>query len=113
MARFEYNDYNEHFVMHCPTLESSDIFLRHLDSIGKTWCSGTKYTEYNPWSDYEENTCYLFVPGEYSDLDYFESEEEYEILEFYDFDWEEPEVEITIPFDAILYGVTEVIGDEV
>ena len=108
MAKFEYNDYDERCVMHCPTQESADIFLSHLSSIGESWCTGRSYIDDSRWYDYEEETCYLFSIGEYGDYDYFESEG-YEILEFYDFEWGEIEPdhrsEITMSFEEMLYGV--------
>ena len=106
MARFEYNDYDNRCVMHCPTLESAQIFLRHLDSLGKCWCSGDRYTELNNWNEYEDETCYGFVDGEFSDLDWYECEG-FTILEFDDFEWDNfpDNIEPAMSFDEMFYGV--------
>lgn len=85
--KFNIDNYDKNYVMHCPTAEAADIFLSHLDSLGKTWCNGIRYTEKTNWSKYESNTCYRFINGTYENLGYKRLEKV--ILEFYDFDWDD------------------------
>lgn len=87
MARFDFDQYQGRCVMHCPTKESATTFLSFLDSIGKRWASGSRYTEFDMW--YSEDTCYHFLSGEYGSMEWYH-DEGYTILEFYDFEWDKP-----------------------
>lgn len=90
---FNARDYyaTDNVVMHCPTKESAEVFTRYLESIGRKWASGNKYSEYGTrFCDYLDKTCYNFCLGTYSDLDFYQRER-YTILEFEDFYWEELE----------------------
>lgn len=113
MNRFCITDYDEHTVMHCPTKESAEIFLKFLSSLGKTWLSGDTYESNDRWYDYEHDTCYRFSTGTYGDLDYYkeESDVSYVILEFDDFDWGEQCDENGEPippmsFEEMFYGIS-------
>ena len=73
--------------MHCRTEEDAIAFIQYLDSIGKEWCNGERYTpDSSAWKNYRENTCYEFTNGTYSDYDYF-LRTRYTILEFEEFDF--------------------------
>ena len=77
----------EKVVMHCSSLKQAKIFLEYLDNYGYNWCSGESYLNSNEWERFKENTCYCFLEGTYDYLEYF-IDEDYEILEFSDFNWE-------------------------
>lgn len=86
---FNIEDYDSRYVMHCKTEEEAIEFTQYLDSIGKKWCNGERYTPDNTtWGSYEENTCYEFTNGTYSDYGYF-MQNNYTILEFENFDFKD------------------------
>ena len=101
--KFDISKYGSKHVMLCPDQESASIFMRFLDSIGRTWCSGTSYLHRDNWNTYKRNTCYRFTEGEYCRKSYFE-ENHYIILNFYDFEWDEL-AEPTMTFEEAFYGV--------
>ena len=94
---FYIEDYGEDAVMHCPTLESANIFCQFLHENGRRWSSGQSYIEVNYWHDYREDSCYNFPNGFYGEYDEYCDDEYYTILEFDDFDWssflKEPDIE--------------------
>lgn len=113
MNRFCLTDYDEYTVMHCPTKESAEIFLKFLSSLGETWSSGDTYEDNDRWDDYECDTCYRFSTGTYGDLDYYKEESDYSfvILEFDDFDWgeqcdENGEPAPPMSFEEMFYGIS-------
>lgn len=90
---FNARDYRatDRVVMHCTTKEFAEIFTKYLESIGRRWNSGDKYSEYGTrFFEYGDETCYNFCLGTFSGLDYYQREG-YIILEFEDFYWEELE----------------------
>ena len=96
--RFNFDDYSHdsRYAMHCPTVEDSKVFLSHLKSIGKTWCTGDDYL--NPVHIEEWTPYYLFVRGMRTAsaiIDGF-------VLEFSDFEWgDEVPVAIEMSFDDL------------
>lgn len=84
---FHIEDYGEGAVMHCPTLDSANIFCTFLHENGRRWHSGYSYIKTNYWFDAKEDTCYAFAKGFYGYYDEYCDDEVYTILEFYDFDW--------------------------
>lgn len=95
-------------VMHCPTEESAEIFTRYLDSIGRAWKGGQSYIGKTNWERYGEDTCYWFDDNTYSDLAYFIGHQ-FEILSFYDFDWDElcpQDLAPEMTFDEMFFGLT-------
>lgn len=85
--KFDINQYNEEYAMHCKTEDEANFFLKYLDSLGMKWCSGQRYIENTNYKDYRNKTCYCFKDGSYSNYDYFR-DEGYVILEFEDFEWD-------------------------
>lgn len=81
--KFNFDNYNETYVMHCKTEEEKDEFLNLLMSLGKNWNSGGSYSISN-WYTYHNRTCYCFVGGTYCDIEYYKNEG-YKILEWSDF----------------------------
>lgn len=82
--KFNIEDYKGNFVMHCKTEEEAKDFCRYLDSLGRKWSDGTKYTELTFWCVYKDNTCYDFNNGKYYLLSSYESKG-YIVLEWSDF----------------------------
>ena len=81
---FNIKDYPGDVVMHCKTEKEARDFCEYLDSIGRKWHTGTRYTKKLNWLTYRERTCYCFNDGSYSDLEYF-LRNDYKILEWSDF----------------------------
>ena len=78
---FKLEDYKGKYVMWCKTEEEANEFLDILYKDGRTWSSGDSYKEFIRWKDYNNETCYAFNEGRYSDrVDY--EEEGYEVLEW-------------------------------
>lgn len=88
--KFRLEDYKGNIVMHCDTEEKAKMFLKFLDRNGKCWDSGVSYLDQINWKMYKKDTCYLFNEGLFGELEDFK-EENYKILEFDDFDWNNTE----------------------
>lgn len=86
--KFRLEDYLGNYVMHCETWEKAKIFCGFLDNLGRRLNSGDLYTNKTYWTYYSENIVYYFNDGLYGDKERAE-EENYIVLEFDDFDWEE------------------------
>lgn len=72
-------------VMHCPTKDSAEEFLNHLQSIGRIWCDGIPYDgRETMWDTYKEYSCYVFNEGMFGELDDYKRRN-YLVLNFYDF----------------------------
>lgn len=95
MFRFNINDYDSSYVMHCKSLEEAEQFTKYLHSIGECWCSGSSYLDYTNWSSLDGGTCYRFIAGSYDTLkSYIDGKAKkllgiINILEFDNFEWEE------------------------
>ena len=82
--KFNIEDYKGNYAMHCKTEEESKDFCRYLDSLGRKWDNGIKYTELNFWDISKDNTCYSFNYGRCASLSYYETNG-YTVLEWSDF----------------------------
>ena len=60
-------------VIHCDTKEKAKKLCKAVDDIGRKWCSGNSYVEYNCWYFYDKDTCYT-NNGEYCGKAYYETE---------------------------------------
>lgn len=92
--RFNFNNYDETYAMHCDSEGKARVFLKHLHTIGKRWSSGRRYDETFVWKG--EHTCYRFVAGTHDVERYYMSDKseqdlgfKVKIIEFDDFDWED------------------------
>lgn len=87
--KFDISKYPGKYVMHCRTKEESDVFHRYLDSIGKRWTSGHRYTEWFPgmFRSASEGFAYNFNAGLCDRVQYYRARTEYTILEFDNYDW--------------------------
>jgi len=64
----------DNVTIHCKTLEESKRLLEWADSEGLYWNDGKSYLTYNPWKDYEEDTCYCIYDGLYAYKQFYEDE---------------------------------------
>ena len=113
MSKFYYEDYDETYVMHCPTKESAQIFLKHLDSLGKRWWGGMPYTASTEWYQHKTNTCYRFYADIYDSIKFYTSKDckrclgfSANVLEFDDFEWDDCEsevIEVDMPFEELIH----------
>lgn len=83
--KFNLNDYQGDYVMHCKTKEEAESFCRFLHQNGKKWSSGDSYLEFNRWDLYKTDTVYCFNLGMYCDVVFAKWQEYYTILEWSDF----------------------------
>lgn len=99
--KFNIEDYLGDYVMHCPTEESVEVFTNYLQTERK-WIIGTSYYSNNGYDKYWENTVYYFNEGLYGDIEIVPPE--YNILEFYNFDWtdESPYEKSDITLEEVL-----------
>lgn len=112
--RFNIDNYKGKYVMHCETEDEAITFCNYLDSIGKRWTSGSRYTEYTCHYINRENTVYYFNADEYGSLLGAE-EDNYTILEFSDFDWSKGFTKADLKTgDVVLRrcGDTEIVNGE-
>lgn len=87
MKKFDINNYQGKYVMHCKTEEEAKTFCEYLDSIGKRWCyTNERYPANTKWNMTRDRTCYNFNDDMYCDIDWYR-EHKYTILEFSDFLW--------------------------
>ena len=109
--KFELEQYDDNCVMSCPTRESAEIFLRFLHSAGRRWGSGDRYTNTLNWETRGADTCYNFNSGLVGSIGFY-SANDYTILNFFDFEWDELRSatepnELAISFDEIFYGSSQ------
>lgn len=88
--KFNINDYDGNYAMHCKTEEEAKDFCRVLHEAGKVWNdilgrpNGSTYLEYTRWKEYKSDTCYNFNRDLYARIGYYEKQG-YTILEWSDF----------------------------
>ena len=75
--------------VHCKTYREAIKFLKYLDSIGKFWRSGDRYTDHSNWNTYKENTVYYFNEGCFGNI-YEVKKEDYLVLEYSEIAKENP-----------------------
>lgn len=92
--KFNIEDYDETYVMHCKSSNEADIFAEYLDSQGYTWSSGNSYVGRTFWSPVGGGTCYRFKRGFRGFLESYLQDVMSEnlgfnakVLEFDDFEW--------------------------
>ena len=82
--KFNINDYKGKYVMHCKTKDEAKNFCAYLDSVGKRWRNGSRYTDNTCYKHYEEDTVYGFNEGMFDDIRCSKADG-YTILEWEDF----------------------------
>ena len=87
--RFNLEDYQGNYAMHCKTLIEAQSFCAYLHGQGRTWSDGREYIGRNQWNSYQENSCYDFNVGRYSNLNYFKTSD-FTVLEWADFMYDTP-----------------------
>ena len=85
--KFDINNYPGKYVMHCKTEEEAQIFTSYLHRIGKTWVTGSSYTDQLGFA-YGEDSCYNFNKGTHANINTYK-DASYTILEFENFDWDD------------------------
>lgn len=100
--RFNFDDYcgrGKRYVMRCRNREEAEVFLTHLDSLGKYRNSGRSYLDFDfSWDP--RYPCYIFQDG----LRCKDGISHYTYLEFSHFDWGETDDvpdKIEIAFDDL------------
>lgn len=114
MKIFNYENYDDHYVMHCKTEEDAKIFMRYLRNVGASWSGGDSYSENDTrWNIMREKTCYRFRKGVYDSIDFYQDDEATKdalgyscfVLEFDEFDWSKSD--IVFSFDSFFAGIKE------
>ena len=82
--KFNINDYKGKYVMHCKTEAEANHFCAYLDSIGKRWATGSRYTDDNFYKAYMSNTVYYFNTDTFGPISWAKAKC-YTILEWEDF----------------------------
>lgn len=85
MKKFDINNYQGKYVMHCKTEEEAKTFCNYLRGMGKTWNNGGSYDGKTEYSTYKERTCYYFNDGMFGHKE-GAMDTRHTILEFSDFD---------------------------
>ena len=83
--KFNLNDYQGDYVMHCKTKEEAESFCRFLHQNGRTWHNEDSYLENDRWDRYKRDTVYLFNNGSFCGVEFASQYFKYEILEWSDF----------------------------
>ena len=85
--KFNIDDYQGRYVMHCKTKEEAESFCKYLHSVGRKWATGESYVKLNIYDRYADKTAYEFNDGTYSSVDYYHYKAKllYTILEWEDF----------------------------
>lgn len=94
--RFDIQDYPGTVAMCCETEDEAIIFAQYLHSIGRTWASGTSYSERPFGRGFIANfqgIGYNFNQGMHDSIDFYD-EAGYVLLWFKDFNWDEDDEEI-------------------
>ena len=82
--KFNINDYEGDYAMHCKTEEEAKSFCEYLHKCGLKWSSGDSYFDKTNWEHYKANTVYDFNDDTFCDIRYFQRNN-YIILEWEDF----------------------------
>ena len=83
--KFNINEYEGKYAMHCKTKEEARDFCNYLHRVGRTWCNGASYLTCTEYDSYMEQTTYEFNSGMFGRREYYEKERHYKILEWSDF----------------------------
>ena len=66
--RFDINNYQGNYAMHCKTKEEAREFCNYLHSIGNTWESGDSYKTTTNFKYNRNKTVYYFNKGTYGHI---------------------------------------------
>ena len=94
--KFDISQYaGQNCAMHCPNREDAEIFLSHLQNLGRTCCDGQGYDKRLNFGRYKHRTGYAFNEGRYGTIEWC-IDNNYIVLEFEDFEWDD---DITPPLE--------------
>lgn len=82
--KFNIDNYEGKYVMHCKTEEETEDFCNYLHRMGRRWVTGDSYVKRTNYEEYQENTVYYFNNGTFGSAHVAELHE-YKILEWSDF----------------------------
>lgn len=82
--KFDINNYEGKYAMHCKTEEEARDFCNYLHSIGRKWNGNYNYLNHTYWSTWRENTVYYFNDDMYGEYQYA-LKDNYTVLEWEDF----------------------------
>lgn len=112
--KFDINNYEGKYAMHCKTEEEAREFCNYLHSIGRKWCNHVSYADESNYDVYKEDITYDFNDGSYCSKRYFDNNN-YIVLEFSDFNWAKEFTKADLKTgDVILRrnGNTEIVNRE-
>ena len=81
MIQFKDECLKEGVVVHLSTQEQSDEFSKWLDSRGKKWCTGGRYTKESEWYKYTYSFCIYPYKGEIGSISVYKNTK-YKILSY-------------------------------
>lgn len=82
--KFDIENYNGNYAMHCKTEKEARDFCSYLKDIGRRWIGGESYDDKTKWNMFKENTVYYFNEGVYGECN-IARESGYKIIEWEDF----------------------------
>ena len=82
--KFNINDYQDNYVMHCKTEEEANDFCKYLDSVGRKWRGDRSYLNRTQYHRCGEHTAYDFNKGEFAE-DFWYRNRGFTVLEWSDF----------------------------
>lgn len=104
--KFEIDKYDETYAMHCESKEENEAFSAYLDSIGKRWRSGDRYTQLSYYNKKGDYMCFYFHIGTHGDVRH--ADDETKILRFSDFEWDgflsaknAEDYDVSLSFDSL------------
>ena len=84
--KFDINNYNGNYAMHCKTEEEAKDFCNYLHKIGRRWITGGSYAQTTCYEEYKGDTIYYFNKGTYGSIcTYFLFNSTTKILEWSDY----------------------------
>lgn len=105
--KFEIDRYKGKYAMHCESREENEAFSAYLDSIGKRWSSGHRYTQLSYYGTKGDDMCFYFNDGTCGRTQL--ADKETKILRFGDFEWDgflsakkAEDYDVALSFDSIL-----------
>ena len=119
--RFNINDYQGDYVMHCDTEDKARVFCDYLDSVSLQWCTNNSYKNKTYFGENLDKTVYYFNYGRFGAVHFVD--DGYKILEFDDFDWSDtsqtakadagkPRLSLVSPYLIEAVGTVRTYGTE-
>lgn len=104
--KFEIDKYDETYAMHCESREENEAFSAYLDSIGKRWRSGRRYTQLSYYDTDGDDMCFYFHSGTCGRVSL--ADDETKLLRFSDFELDDflpakkaEDYDVSLSFDSL------------